>query len=147
MFEENNTKNQMFYRYVIAQNITVLLHMGTGLIIRGAKQNSLIIAVLVSHPLPVSGSRNAHLDLEDLLEVGDAEGLLERGDGAVGVALDVGVDGLDGDALLDESEALADGPNDLGRKTTLDERHELLGEGLVKSSLDLFISVNLPSRS
>ena len=77
------------------------------------------------------------LDLEHLLNVGNTNGLLEGGHGAVGHALDVGVDSLDGDALLDEREGLADGADDLGREAVLDLGEELVGEGLVKRSLDL----------
>lgn len=77
------------------------------------------------------------LDLEHLLDVGYSEGLLERGHGAVGHALDVGVDRLNGDALLDEREGLADGADDLRREAALDLGEELVGEGLVERSLDL----------
>lgn len=85
------------------------------------------------------------LDLEDLLDVSDTKSLLERSDGAVSHALDIGVDSLDGDTLLDEGNALADGLDNLGRKTTLDEADELLGEGLAESGFDLYLSADVKS--
>lgn len=77
------------------------------------------------------------LDLEHLLDFGHSESLLERGHGAVSHALDVGVDRLDGDALLDEGEGLSDGADNLGREAALDLGEELVGEGLVERGLDL----------
>ncbi len=84
------------------------------------------------------------LDLEDVLNVGDAKGAVERGQGTVGGASEVRVDGLHSDARIGQGNGLANGLDDRRREARADEAHELRGQGdAAESRLDLIVMLAL----
>lgn len=74
---------------------------------------------------------------KSLLDVGNTQGLLERGDGASGVLVEELVDLGDAKAVLKHGNGLADGLDGAGRGALVDETEEVLGEGDTEGILKL----------
>lgn len=75
--------------------------------------------------------------MNDVLNVVEAKGLVHRGEETASDAREVGVNSLDGDAVLEERKGLADSLDDGRRETLLDESDKLLSEGHWENALDL----------
>lgn len=75
--------------------------------------------------------------MNDVLNVVEAKSLVQRVEETASDALEVGVNSLDGDAVLDERKGLADSLDDGRGETLLNESDKLLSEGHGENALDL----------
>lgn len=78
-----------------------------------------------------------HLWVNDVLNVVETKGLVHRGEETASDALEVGVNSLDGDAVLEERKGLANSLDNGRGETLLDESDKLLSEGHGENALDL----------
>lgn len=74
---------------------------------------------------------------KSLLNIGDTEGLLDGGDGTVGVLVEELVDGSDTEAVLQHGNSLTNGLDGAGFSTLIKEAKAVLGESDTKGVLEL----------